>query len=71
MTPAEANSKPNQTSKMDFFPRIINGLCLLTTLAKSSFLDICMVSECTSGLRYINLLFTQIKETIVIHEERK
>ena len=36
----ETYSEPNQTSKMEFFAKIINGFQPLTIFAKRSFVDI-------------------------------
>lgn len=49
--PAEVNSEPSQTPRMDFSVRIINIFKLLITFVKVSIADIC------SGPVYISDLF--------------
>ena len=44
----EAYSKPSQTSKMDFFAKIVNGFHLLTNFVKSFILNVWLGSECAS-----------------------
>ena len=44
----EANSEPNQTSKMDYFVKIVKGFYPLTILAKCSNIDVGQASEYAS-----------------------
>ena len=48
---SEAHPEPSQTSKMEFFVKIVNGLNPLTIFGKSSMLDVRLCSECASEFR--------------------
>lgn len=45
--PTEAYSKHNQTSKLDLFEKVVNGLQPSTIFAKAFILDAWLGSECT------------------------
>ena len=42
---SEAYPEPSQTSKMEIFVKIVNGLISLTTFEKSSILDVQLYCE--------------------------
>ena len=44
-----AYSEPCQTSKMDLFAQIVNGIHPFTIFAKSSILEVRLVSECAQS----------------------
>ena len=48
-TTAEVYSEPFQTSKMEFFVKIVNGSKPLTIFVKYSILDVWKGSECASA----------------------
>ena len=57
---AEAYAAPSQTSKMELFAEIVNGLQQLTDFTKSSILDVWLSSECASE--------PNVEKTVILNE---
>ena len=66
MLSAEGYSKPNRTSKMERFTKIVNGLNPLTVFAKSFVLDVWQGSEFASDLKHLDKEYIYLKQVYYV-----
>ena len=52
---SEVNSEPSKASRMEVFAKLVNRFQFLTVFPRG--LDVCMGSECASGLRVVYFMY--------------